>query len=366
MPENPPAIRFEPLKRLRFDPENPRLPESVAGANRREVIHWMLQDASLTDLMRSIATQGFFVGEPLLVYPSPGEDEYIVVEGNRRLAAVLLLNKPELAPTRKRSVANIADEASHTPTELPVVVFDERAEILDYLGYRHVTGVKAWEPIAKARYIASMWDRLHSDFPDEPTRLRRIANLIGSRSDYVARTLTGLEVYRSLVRSGFIGRRVSHDDVDFSLLIVALGRPSIVTWLGLESGQDYTLAGMDESRLALLAQWLYERDDEGQTVLGESRNITKLASVVEDEDAVQTLLRNGSLDRAARQTSYASEDLLSHLYQARGALQSALEVLGDVTAFDAEDLSLLKEIARVNKRLYDALSGISASVEDLV
>jgi hypothetical protein len=97
------------VTRLRFDAQNPRLVHRVGEGEVDSVLRYMLEDAALVDLASSIATQGFFPGEPLLCCPDPelepgteppppSEDDdspYTVIEGNRRLAAVLLLNNPD-------------------------------------------------------------------------------------------------------------------------------------------------------------------------------------------------------------------------------------------------------------------------------
>jgi ParB-like chromosome segregation protein Spo0J len=98
------------IGRLEFDAFNPRLPRTVDGRNQTAVLSWMLEDASLLELMRSIAIQDYFPGEPLLVVPLAG-DRAVVVEGNRRLAAARLLAEPRSASVRKVAVREIADEA---------------------------------------------------------------------------------------------------------------------------------------------------------------------------------------------------------------------------------------------------------------
>ena len=148
-------LRDIPVESLHFDPQNPRLPSSVDGNNDMDVIEWMLRDATLIELMGAIGEVGFFPGEPLLVtHDNSGRPyHFIVVEGNRRLAAVKLLNNPKLAPIRQSVVKSVAENARHKPSVLPVIVYSERSEILVYLGYRHVTGIKAWSPLAKARCL---------------------------------------------------------------------------------------------------------------------------------------------------------------------------------------------------------------------
>jgi len=100
-------------------------------------------------ILRGLRTEhGYFQGEPLLVVPSKKRDGYDVVEGNRRLTAVKLLGNPSLALIRQKSVQRIRREARHKPTELPILKFEKRDEILDYLGYRHITGTK--EPFGQS------------------------------------------------------------------------------------------------------------------------------------------------------------------------------------------------------------------------
>src|SRR4051812_36555816 len=92
VPDYLPIFDYIPLDRLRFDPENPRFPTSLDGHDRAAVLTFMIQDANLLELMASIAGQGFFPGEPLLV--SANEEDpgtWLVIEGNRRLAACMLL-----------------------------------------------------------------------------------------------------------------------------------------------------------------------------------------------------------------------------------------------------------------------------------
>ncbi len=103
----------------------------------------MLQNGDLPELMASIASTGYSDAEPLLV--TPGLGGFIVVEGNRRLAALKLLHAPELAPLRKKTIAEVAANAKHKDiTNIPVICYEKRQDILDYLGFRHITGVKPW------------------------------------------------------------------------------------------------------------------------------------------------------------------------------------------------------------------------------
>ena len=81
---------------LDFDPHNPRLLEDlVKKPTEAQVIKAMADMADLSELVESIASNGYIDIEPLIVQ-SAGT-RYVVLEGNRRLAAIRLLQNPDLA-----------------------------------------------------------------------------------------------------------------------------------------------------------------------------------------------------------------------------------------------------------------------------
>ena len=144
-----------PVTNLILDSKNPRLPKSMSNKSEKEIINFLLSDASLIELMLAISKNDFFEGEQLLVVPDEG-DKYLVVEGNRRLSAVKLLHNPELGEVYKSKIEQVIREAEHKPTDLPCLIFEDKDEILKYLGYRHITGIKSWKLLEKARYLAKL------------------------------------------------------------------------------------------------------------------------------------------------------------------------------------------------------------------
>ena len=139
------------IDKLVLDKENPRLPKSMSNKSEVEIINFFLSDASLLELMLAIGINDFFEGEQLLVVEK--NKKYIVVEGNRRLSAVKLLNNPSLANILESKVEKVIEESKYFPTEIPCLVFPSKDDILKYLGFRHITGIKPWKLLEKARYI---------------------------------------------------------------------------------------------------------------------------------------------------------------------------------------------------------------------
>lgn len=305
----------------------------------------MLQDAGLTDLMRSIAKQGFFPGEPLLVSPGAVSGQYVVVEGNRRLSACTLLAHPELAPRNRRAVEAIAaltDQSRIDP--VPCLVFQTRDDILAHLGYRHVTGIKEWEPLAKARFLD---DQFNAEGGTEENRLREIARSIGSRADYVGRLLVALRLYRSIETHGYFGiAGLSERQIEFSLISSVLAYADIVEYLGLDSSRDLEMPDLQQDRLELLTRILFER--KGRTTqLGESRNIRALATVLANPKGPAALQAGLSVIDAAIFLEGTTDAFRGLLSGARSNLTLAIENVSGavVTKQDLEDVGQVQTLS---------------------
>src|SRR5215213_7171127 len=88
-----PKIRVEDLV---LDPKNPRLPENQQGGSQVEIFKYLNEHDVLDELIDSYISNGFFDNEPLLVVAGPA-GSWIVVEGNRRAAALMRLLGSEVA-----------------------------------------------------------------------------------------------------------------------------------------------------------------------------------------------------------------------------------------------------------------------------
>lgn len=247
---------------LLFDPENPRF-SAFETSTDAEVISRMTETENVQELMGSIGEQGYFHGEPLLVAPEDPDGasgKYIVVEGNRRLAALKLLAGS--IGSDKPSIAALRESARHRENTAPCLIFPKRRDVLRYLGYRHITGAKRWEPLPKARYLKQLKDEFYSDLSAED-QFRTLAKEIGSRADYVAQMLTGLEVYdRASAKRFYDLNGVNEASVDFSLLTTALSYSAISAYVGLKSKADLEGPLFSDDHCRDLFYWMYSPQED--------------------------------------------------------------------------------------------------------
>ncbi len=347
------SVAHTSVELLDFDSLNPRLPNYLNKGDDCEVIEWMLKEANIVELMGSIGEQGYFDGEPLIVVPSKTKAKHFeVVEGNRRLTAVKLLLNPELALTRKAAVLDAAKTAGHKPTELPVLIFNNRDEVLRYLAYRHITGIEPWNPLQKARYLKQLASSGDFKKLKKDELRRRLAKEIGSNSNYVARLLAGLAVYEAIEDSRFFDiAGLDEKTISYSVLTTALTYDALSKHIGLKGPTDDEVKGLAKKELKELTSWLFEKNSEGQTRLGESRNLQKLARVVVEPKALEKFRAGRPLAEADLLTSGPVEAFRTSLSEAKARLETARDCVHLIEKFSNEDGDQLKEIQKLSRLL---------------
>jgi hypothetical protein len=332
---------------LDFDPDNPRFFDGGNGAQPDDAaIKRMMELENIDELVGSIGNQGFFPGEPLLVAANPhAPGRYIVVEGNRRLAALRILNGKVSRELLTNTLADAVEQAKEKPSEVECFLFSQRRDVLKYLGFRHISGPRRWEPLSKARYLADLIRTFYSKLSLED-QLRAVAKDIGSSRAYVAQLLTALNLYDRARKAKFYDlQRVGEDDISFSLLTTALSYTNIVTFLNLPSRDVVNVDTVNDTHAKELLSWMFAQDQSGDTVLGESRRLKYMAAVVGSERAVKELRKNRDLDQAYVFTSGPSATFTKLLNTIESDLMKCIGLIGGDVEPDTAHEALVERIA---------------------
>ena len=330
--------RRVPLRDLLLDPHNPRLPADMQGEAQEELaVHLELGFDALT-VAESIASHGFFGSEPLIVIQDAGSPKWIVVEGNRRLTALLGLVDQNI----RAQFANpspwqpLAEQASLSyDDQVPVVVLGDRAAATPIIGFRHISGILQWQPYAQARYISRLVDHDHMTFA-------AVAEMIG-----VDRTRVG-NLYRDqaiATQARDMGIETGPLEEAFSLLTVAMSTPKLRAHIDAPLGSKTSpgvppIPAEHAADLKELVTWLYG-DGEVEPVIGESRDISKLGNVVASKVGLAALRSGETLESAIQKAKDADANprarLLARLRTGRNSLSAALDDIGDF--IDDEEVS---------------------------
>lgn len=347
------------LAKLVFDPENPRLPKRLRNKEDSEVLKYLLLECNLIELMLSIGQQNFFIGEPLLVVKS-GKN-FIVVEGNRRLGALKMLQADTPVPALSGQVRMARESAIFTPSNIPALEFTSREEILTYLGYRHITGIKEWDALAKARYLKQLRAR-HNGTDAEAHKA--LAKEIGSKSTHVAKLLTGLNLVERAADSGLLDRiKLQEDDLPFSLLTTGIGYPGICKHIGLNNSSDVAAENLKEEEFEEVFRWIFEKTEGKHTTLGDSRHFDKLNRVVGNESALEQLRNGLPLEAADLYTSGPLEALRTLLKEIDDRLTRAQGTLSIAEGLSDSDVSHADRIKRSAIALHSSINGLYSEAE---
>jgi hypothetical protein len=351
------SLQRIPLAELRFDPQNPRLPEK-SRMDENGVLEWMLRDAEILDLMQSIAASGYYAAEPILVTHLPDEAGYTVVEGNRRLAALKLLAEPGRASLRKKNVTAIAAKSSiRGTTPIPALVYGNRDDILDYLGYRHITGVKPWGPRQKAEYLKQLLQSRTRGEAPAPETLEIVSEMIGSKPHYARKLLTTLAVVELAEENAFWGSEfLERIDANFSVFHTALSYANIRDYVGLDDTLDNPMHNITPEKTKDVLEWVCG----DKKIIRESRELKRLSAVVGSPKALEKLKSGLSLEIAAEYTGEALEDLRNFLKVALSKLSEADRLLTHIQKFTGEDVENARDVANLARKISNYVSHADA------
>lgn len=343
------------IDKLELDPKYPRLPKSLQSKSEEDILEYMLLDASLIEIMLSICTNGFFIGEHLLVVIDLNE-KYKVVEGNRRLLALKLLLNPELAKVQKIKIDKVLEEAQYRPTEIPCLVFDDEAKIHNYLGYRHITGIKEWKLLEKARYLNSLRTQNYSNVNISQAS-REIAKIVGSRMDYIRRILVGFEIFKKIEDEKYYRIRDLNDTTFyFNYIADSLNKANISSFLGVDFDIENPSSNLNENNLKEWTKWLFEKNDQNRTrLIGTSSDLTKLNKILSNDTARTAFKEKGlDLERAYELTEDLSEIFSDSIKKSIRYLEQADNIVHRLNDFYIELEEDLLSIRKLTVKIKNA------------
>ena len=270
---------------LDFDPSNPRFAGFLESKKQDNIQKALFAEPYFASaLVDSFLANGFIDYEPLVV--KRNGDRFIVVEGNRRLAAIR-----EIRANREKYTGRVSDL-----DKIPVLVFPERPdeqqenEMRVYLGVRHMLGFREWPPLSKARWLYHECKK--------PGGLDRIIKEVQINKNDVRRFLVP---YRLLKQADM----ALPPGADFWTLGEALTRTGVRKFLQLDvDSRTLEIISYDKKNFGLLLDYIYgakTKDggrDSSKRIVDETRDLSVLGRVVASERALTAIRSGRTLEEA--------------------------------------------------------------------
>lgn len=366
-----------PVNLLDFDANNPRFTpdKRPAGSDDASVISMLASSADLSELIQSISTSGYINIEPLIVIERG--NRLVVLEGNRRLAAVKALRSPELAREARVVIPEMLPEKRATLEELLAFRVASEDDARDLIGFKHINGPQAWDAFAKARYAARWLDGEHEKAKSGLAHmdLRQIASRMGDQHMTMHRMVAALYVLEQAERAGVydVNDRKKRS-FSFSHLYTGLSYEEFTNYLGMDRPSRTTdpdrnpvpEAKMEELRTLLT--WLYGSKEEDLEPVVKSQNpdLGRLRDVLKSPAAISILAERRDLDDAVVSATPADLRFQQHLITANAELMRAVATLEGFDPVSQPELQVIADTVfkRANVLKINIDAGIAAVKKD--
>lgn len=297
------TIKRISVENLLLDDKNPRFVSASMKDNpsQMDLMRILWNEMAIDELVMSIAANGYFQEEPLFVIPDKEKNgKYIVVEGNRRLAAVkILLNDEIREELRISKMPTIDEEAKKNLQLLPASKYQTRKELWAFLSFRHINSPQEWDPYSKAMYIAKVHDQYK-------VSLDEIATRIGDQHQTVRRLYRGYKILDQAIKEDIydIDKRYSKNFF-FSHWYTAVSYSQFQNFLGI-SATDFEkkkpIPKKYYKNLGELLTWIFgKKSDEEKIepiVKKQNPDLNLLREVIVNPSALDSLRGGGSLSKS--------------------------------------------------------------------
>lgn len=317
------------LNKLLLDKDNPRFGmQEKASATQADILDHIVEKFGVDDVLSSLAVNGYFEAEPMVCRAKRNSDSATVAEGNRRLAACLILVGDARAGRQKTRTDQYRqiwlEHGSKQIDPVPVIIFqakEQEQELLSYLGVRHIVSSQPWDSYAKAVWVARVIEEGELTIPD-------VALMIGDQHRTIGRLLQGYYFIKQVIEAGefrpedSVRRgRGSVTEYPFSWVYTILGYSAARNFLGLS--EDNTekknpLNPRNLSKAGLVTRAMFGDRSKGRnSAIEDSRDIGDLAAALANPEKVTLLQKGKTIQEITRLTKSIEERLREGLTEVR-------------------------------------------------
>lgn len=349
-------VRKVKLDDLRFDLTNPRYgPDAPKQHKDKDALDYIMSRFDMSDVLSSISVNGFFDSEPLVGVEND-DGSVKILEGNRRLAACLVLASDVRANAHKKKKEAHPLREGVSLTEIPVMVYPKTTgtrHLLPYLGVRHIVGGRPWDSYAKAHWVA-----VTLDTPGNDLSLSDIEAMLGDTKGLTKRLLGSYRVIQQLQAKELfdpndsVKKGKGSASFPFSLIYNALDIGSLRRWMELPGNEkDLEPDPIPNSRLADAASLVRlicgSTKEDFPPSIKDSRQIRALSQAVQNPETFTQLKQGATVEQVEREVMPSDERVLENLVSATPPLEDCITVLTKTPLSQAEAARLFPTAQKV-------------------
>lgn len=331
------TIDWSSAEELWLDPQNPRIGRAKRNEKpSQDALLLTMSTWTLDELVDSFLTAGGFWTQDALIAVKEvheGTEHLIVIEGNRRLAALKLMMRGlegrEGVPRPILERLKVADLTLKDDLfwKVPYFLAENRSDVAAYLGFRHVTGIKEWPPTEKAEFITRLIE-------ENGLSYREVARQIGSRSDVIKHNYIAFKILQQVEQAFGDDEWIDMIESKFSVLLLSLRTTNVRDFLGIDTTTDADKGPRDivpdnkKEDLRRFIEWVFGSKTK-KAIVRDSRQIDRFAAILSEPRSVAYLSETSEpkFEIAYSLTKAAADLVIDPLQEARRHLTLALAQL---------------------------------------
>lgn len=351
-----------PVDQLHFDLTNPRFTPDKKPNDQSDasVIEYLDRTADLGELIQSIAASGYVDIEPIIVVVRDGN--LVVLEGNRRLAALKSLLDPDLAKEANVSVPLVSEDVRRTLLKVTAYEVEHENDARNLIGFKHINGPQGWDAYAKALFAAK-WLNDEVQKGDEGLSLTDIAARMGDKHDTLYRIVSAVYVLQQAEEAElFRVEDRTKKNFHFSHLYTALTYQEYRDFLGLPRADrssnptKYPVSTEFYAQLKMVLRWLYGSRSERiePAIRTQAPDVSHLKKILGNAVARRVMMERNDLISALEFTIEGSDKFVKSLVDAQSALRVASTEITNAD-LDEEVIEIAIDIRKRAIFIYNAL-----------
>lgn len=314
------------LTNLYFDPDNLRYDDDFSfssiskdrvmnKSNQIKVFNKLRNDNA--ELIDSILENDFLYIEMIIV-EKIDDQNYYVVEGNRRLSALKYIqdnyDKSDLKPVLQKILTD--------GLEVKVNSSEYDEDIL--MGMRHISGVKHWNGFSKAKLVVKLRDQKEYDFIT-------ISKKIGKRVADIKKQYFSFKLLQKMEDDGYSKFEITNL---YTIFYETLGKPSFRDWLEWD---ETRLEFLNKNNLERFYNWITKTEDENGNLRDEAisnpQALREVSKILDDEYALEILDVTRNVFEATQNSKILKDKELEK------TLKKVLDSLETISTTDLEKLN---------------------------
>ena len=289
---------------------------------------------------------GYVPMERIIVVPYEHKsNRYLIVEGNRRVAAL-----KSLLQEHSEGVTELSASQSASFLKIPCAILKADPENMAHaqrviMGIRHIAGPREWGAYQQAQLIVELHDLENQDF-------QSIANHLGVSTIEVGRRYRAMRALKEMETDEHYADRASFDHYRLFHELVSL--PDVRAYFGWD---DSSLRFTDTQRAREFFELIAPHDDDTESKIRTYADVRKLKFVVSHPKAVALLI---DPDRSFADALEVAESLAREKTREGQAISDVMVEIN--RALSKIDVLAVK---RLNKTDLKAINDVIARLEQL-